>query len=442
MSTGFDMNLSKSWTWRPLKFATTYLNRGTAPDYVDEGRVLAISQASNQATGLDWERARFHDYGGDPRKLKGYLLPNDVLINSTGNGTLGRVGYFTANPRNTPCMADGHVTVARAEPNVADPRYMYYWLSSTPFQNYIYSALVVGSTNQIELNRERLASAPIALPPLEEQRRVAGFLDTVTAHIDLLSANRSAQLTALTELELARISDHLCGVDLSTTRLETGWRWLPSIPAGWTVGPVYAYYDVQLGKMLNPERASGENQRPYLRNANVHWYDINIEDLAVMTFEPHERRRYAVRAGDLLVCEGGAGVAEAAVWDGRTSTCFFQKSLHRVRAAKHVPVEWLMYWLRLAKAAGVFDGDGNLATIPHLTGEQLAEYRIPIPPDGARRVAALRSDVAAIRRTREKIAAADALVAERRQALITAAVTGQLDVTTARGFSTSGGGVA
>ena len=186
--------------------------------------------------------------------------------------------------------------------------------------------------------------------------------------------------------------------------------------------------------MLNAERASGGNQQPYIRNANVHWYEVDTADMATMTFDPGERLRYGVQAGDLLVCEGGAGVAEAAVWDGRIPNCFYQKSLHRVRARSHVPVEWLMYWLRYSKSIGTFEADGNIATIPHLTGEQLAEYRIPIPEDGHRRVAELKAEIATIRETQRKMEAANALLAERRQALITAAVTGQIDVsTTGRG---------
>jgi type I restriction enzyme S subunit len=273
----------------------------------------------------------------------------------------------------------------------------------------------VGATNQIELNRERLAGAPIPLLPLDEQRRIADFLDVETARLDALRESRRAQISVLEELEIARIGEHLSAAE--------------------TTGPVYAYFDVQLGKMLNAERASGERQQPYLRNANVHWYEIDTEDMATMTFESNEQRRYGVQAGDLLICEGGAGVAEAAVWDGRISTCFYQKSLHRVRSRSRVPVEWLMYWLRYAKAIGVFDADGNIATIPHLTGEQLAEYRIQIPEDGHRRVAELSSEIAVIRKTQREMASADGLLAERRQALITAAVTGQIDVTTARGVA-------
>src|SRR5260370_42096038 len=92
-----------------------------------------------------------------------------------------------------------------------------------------------------------------------------------------------------------------------------------------------------------------------------------------------------------------------------------------------------MYWLRYANATGIFEAEGNLTTIPHLTGEQLAEYRIPIPEDGHRRVVEIKSEIAAIRETQRKMAAADALLAERRQALITGAVTGQMDGTTMRG---------
>lgn len=198
MSTGLDISIPKSWSWSPLKFTTTFLNRGSAPDYVDEGPVRAISQAANQLTGLDWTRTRFSAHVGDPRRLRGYLLSGDSLINSTGNGTLGRVGYFAQGPDDIPCVADGHVTVARADRRIVEPRYLHYWLSSTLFYNFIYSALVVGATNQIELNREGLAGAPVALPPLDEQRRIAEFLDGETARIDRLT---NAQLRALDLLE-------------------------------------------------------------------------------------------------------------------------------------------------------------------------------------------------------------------------------------------------
>ncbi|MBM2621058.1 restriction endonuclease subunit S [Actinoplanes sp. LDG1-06] len=271
------------------------------------------------------------------------------------------------------------------------------------------------------------------VPRMEEQRRIADFLEAETCRLTHLTEMRRAQVSLLRQREFAAISETLTGAATAGSRRSTGWRWLPDVPSDWLIGPVHAYFDVMLGKMLNPERASGRHPRPYLRNANVHWYRIGTDDLAEMSFEPSERGRFRIEPGDLLVCEGGAGVAESAVWDGRVAECYYQKSLHRVRARQNVPVEWLMYWLRLAKEVGLFASEGNVATIPHLTGEQLRACRIPIPPDGLRRVAELGLEIAEINRLVGAINSAETLMAERRQALITAAVTGQIDVTTARG---------
>lgn len=292
--------------------------------------------------------------------------------------------------------------------NAVDPRFFKHYFRSSVLISQL-ANITQGIRQGQTIDIEAFANLDLPVPSLDEQRRIADFLDAETARIDSITATRIAQISVLDELEIARIGGHLA-------------------PAGYT-GPVYAYFDVQLGKMLNSERAMGKNQQPYLRHANVHWYEISTEDVATMSFEPGEQRRYGLRPGDLLVNEGGAGgTAEAAVWDGRIATCFYQKSLHRVRARSHVPVEWLMYWLRYAKAYGAFDADNNKATIPHLTGEKLAESRIPIPRDGHRQVTELKLEIAAIREVQRKLVIANDLLAERRQALITAAVTGGIAV--------------
>jgi type I restriction enzyme, S subunit len=283
------------------------------------------------------------------------------------------------------------------------PRYVHHLLRSQPYRDQYKLYTRAETTFDRRVSKVDFHAMPILVPPLDEQRRIADFLDAETARIDALSESRRAQISVLDELELTRIGEYLY--------------------ASKKTGPVYAYFDVQLGKMLNAERASGGNQQPYLRNANVQWYEIDTENMATMTFEPDEHLRYGLQPGDLLVCEGGY-VGRSAVWDGRIEKCFYQKSLHRVRARTNVPVEWLMYWLRYASATGIFEAEGNLTTIAHLTGEQLAEYRIPIPEDGYQRVTELAAGIATIRETQRNMAAANSLLAERRQALITAAVTG------------------
>lgn len=321
--------------------------------------------------------------------------------------------------------------VLRAGPQM-DPRYLCYVVTSTPFLK-LGEAEMYGVAGQKRVPDEFIRDFVVDLPAVDEQRRIADFLDAETGRIDGLLRRRSRQIECLEERELSLLMASFSDPSSHVARRPTPWVWMPSIPGHWSIGPVHAYFSTELGKMLNPERAAGVNRAPYLRNANVHWYSISTKDMAEMSFDPSELRRYAVHAGDLLVCEGGAGVAEAAVWDGRIERCYFQKSLHRIRRIGSVPVEWLMYWLRLAKHVGQFDAEGNLATIPHLTGEQLRSLRFPVPPDADVRVQKLADQIQALTAIQATLDRANLLLAERRQALITAAVKGQLDVTTARG---------
>jgi type I restriction enzyme S subunit len=209
---------------------------------------------------------------------------------------------------------------------------------------------------------------------------------------------------------------------------------LGSVPQEWPVAAVAHHFDVDLGKMLNPERARGEHMRPYLRVANVQWGEIGTGDLLQMDFPPEERRRYGLRAGDLLVCEGGSWPGRAAIWAGSIQEIYYQKALHRLRPRGSSLAGWLYYCLMAAERLNVFAVQGNTSTMTHLTREQLRPQRFPFPDIDVQRstVAELDSAARADDELRRALIRQLALLAERRQALITAAVTGQLDVTTAR----------
>ncbi len=78
-----------------------------------------------------------------------------------------------------------------------------------------------------------------------------------------------------------------------------------------------------LGKMLDAQKNKGRLM-PYLRNPNVRWFDVDTSDLQSMPFENHEHERYGLKAGDIVICEGGEA-GRAAIWDGRLPDLKFQK---------------------------------------------------------------------------------------------------------------------
>ena len=210
---------------------------------------------------------------------------------------------------------------------------------------------------------------------------------------------------------------------------ESGVRWLGEIPATWDIAPVYARYEVALGKMLDAKRVTGESSGKYLRNVDVQWDAVNIHGLPEMDFPPSDRNRYLLRPGDLLVCEGGE-VGRTAIWRGELDECFYQKAIHRVRPGSACDVPRFFYFLMYTMAKrGVFSAGGNPNTIDHLTAVQLRRYRVPIPAASEQHAI-----VAFLDRETAKI---DALVArkerliellqEKRTALITRAVTRGLD---------------
>jgi type I restriction enzyme S subunit len=200
------------------------------------------------------------------------------------------------------------------------------------------------------------------------------------------------------------------------------------LPAGWTRPPVYARYSVQLGKMLDEKRIVGTHLAPYLRNVDVQWSGVNTDDLPLMDFSEEDRKRYALLEGDLLVCEGGE-VGRTAIWNGELDECFFQKAVHRLRATSDQDEpRYFRYFMRMAVDTGLFTVR-TVSTIAHLTAEQLHVVRFPAPPRVQQRAIADYLDretarIDALIAAKERLLG---LLAEKRRALITRAVTRGLD---------------
>lgn len=192
------------------------------------------------------------------------------------------------------------------------------------------------------------------------------------------------------------------------------------------LGKVGYRFEVQLGKMLYESRIERATAKPYLRIANVYWDRFALDDVKVMNFEGHETAFYALRPGDLLVCEG-RGLGRSAVWEGQITPCFFQKSLNRVRSRGLDSTRWVMWCLRVLNRRGAFVGDAP--GVPHVTAEQLRATRIPLPsPEVQHRlVAEIDAEADRARRLSALAARLDERLAEYRDALITAAVHGRLD---------------
>jgi type I restriction enzyme S subunit len=319
----------------------------------------------------------------------------------------------------------------RCDDSLAMPKFMYFALHAEYVQSQIRRTWSAGTQPNISMGD--IEQLLVVAPPLPEQQAIAAFLDRETAKIDALVEKKRRLIELLKEKRAALISHAVTkGLNPDLPMKDSGIEWLGEVPRRWKLPPLYARYRVELGKMLDAKRITGDYLLPYLRNIDVQWDHVNVSDLPEMDIEPDEYERFTLRHGDLLVCEGGE-VGRTAIWRSELATCAFQKAIHRLRPVGRISSDvprYLYYVMRCATESGIFVAAGDPNTIPHLTAEKLRLYRFPFPPGDEQQaiVEYLDEDGQKSGLLISRVETAIDRLLEYRTALISAAVTGKIDV--------------
>jgi type I restriction enzyme S subunit len=178
LDTPFD--IPESWEWVRLIDVCEYIQRGKSPKYSPIKKYPVVAQKCNQWSGFSIEKAQFIE----PDSLSSYgperlLQDNDLMWNSTGLGTLGRMAIYktAANPYEL-AVADSHVTVIRSLKQFVLPEYLYYYFANPSVQSVIEDQ-ADGTTKQKELATATIKAYLTPIPPLDEQRRILTKLSEV-----------------------------------------------------------------------------------------------------------------------------------------------------------------------------------------------------------------------------------------------------------------------
>ena len=288
------------------------------------------------------------------------------------------------------------------------------------------------NSSRLRLYPEQFLRIPVMVPPLDEQVAIVRFLDWANGRLERAIRAKRKVIALLMEQKQVIIQRAVTkGLNHQARLKASSISWLGDIPQHWGVISLRMRYSVELGKMLDAKRITGRNPIPYLRNRDVQWDRVLVEDLPVMDITPAELDRYTVNRGDLLVCEGGQ-VGRCAFWDEALPICGYQKALHRVRALdrdRDCP-RFFFYQLQLAAGLGIFTADGNENTIAHLTNEKLRRHRFVFPPFEEQRDIAdgLDAELEEVKQVMARLDREILLLREYRACLIADVVTGKLDV--------------
>ena len=172
--------IPKGWEWARLIDVCSYIQRGKSPIYSETKQYPVIAQKCNQWSGFSIEKAQFIAPETVPKYSEERILQDkDLLWNSTGLGTLGRMAVYLAdkNPYGW-AVADSHVTVIRPINGMAESYFLYTYFASPTVQSVIEDK-AEGSTKQKELYVDTVKGYLIPVPPYNEQQRIVSKIEEV-----------------------------------------------------------------------------------------------------------------------------------------------------------------------------------------------------------------------------------------------------------------------
>ncbi len=260
-----------------------------------------------------------------------------------------------------------------------EPRYADYWFryisDGRKFNHF-------AKNIRYTLSYEEFSALPLLLPKKVEQHRIADYLDRKCSQIDAIIAWQQEVIEKLKTYKLSVITEAVTkGLNPHAPMKDSGVEWIGEIPEFATVSCTRRLYEIVLGKMLSPTpKGEKESLESYFCAANVHFSDIDYDNLKTMWFSEEERRNYLVSLGDLLVVEGGAGAGGAHIVEKPLENCYIQNSIMIARSKSSVSNKWLYYTLYSLVKREYIDFVCNKATIPHFTKDKLGNTPIVLFP--------------------------------------------------------------
>jgi len=420
------------WHVMPLKRAVHDFYSGGTPD-TDNDQFWSAEETAVQWVAIaDMTRSPVVQYtekrltaAGIASKRLRILAEGTVLFSMYAS--LGKVATL-----GVPACINQAILAFTPSESVLGNAFLRYWLVQIEQHLGLFSS----SNTQANLNAEKVRSLPLFIPSLREQIAIAAFLDRETAKIDALVAEQERLITLLMEKRQAVISHAVTkGLNPNAPMKDSGVEWIGKVPSHWGIERCGRHASVVSGFAFPSAGFSSEPSLPkLLRGVNVGVGTLRWDDVVYwQRSEGDELDPYVLKEGDVVIgmdrplIAQGVRVAEVTRAD---LPCLLLQRVASVRPRGRLQIRYLKLLLGSPMFAAHFSPDTTGVSVPHISPEQIMDFVVPVPtvPEQDLLVRHVENVVAECNALVAEAQRAIDLFLERRTALISAAVTGQIDV--------------
>lgn len=418
-----------------IQAAEVALGRQRAPKYETGDHIVQYLRSANIGDGfLDLSDVKSMDFSPSEQATFS-LRAGDVLV-TEGSGSRDTVGSSAVWHEELPKPICFQNTVLRVRPRLgtSDGRYLAWWTRHAHASGLI--AAVATGANILHLGAENLRRLPIDLPSLVEQQRIADFLDDQVSRIDQVVSLRRSESSGLDDRIESMFEQALSRHGFHFPRsLDPDWAIIPR-PSGWQIFRLSQGLSQLTNGFVGPTRdILVDDGIPYVQSTHIKGGLIDFQRRPFyVTREWHRQRpRIHLREGDVLIVQTG-DIGQVAVVPKE----FGEASCHALQIARVkadvISGDYLGGYLRTAFGKHSLLCRATGALHPHLEGS-IRSVPIVVPPASvqAEVVHEVEGAHATLVSLQGHVHRQIELLGERKRALITSAVTGEFDLTTASG---------
>ena len=382
------------------------------------------------------------DTTASPEKIAEHSVrKGDILLtpSSETSDDIGHAARVAEMPAGV--VYSYHVLRFRPSPLIST-EYLTYAFNSIGTRAYFASACT--GTTRMVLVRDDFKNTFLAVPSLEEQSQIAAFLDRETAKIDALVAEQEKLIALLKEKRRAVISHAVTkGLDPHVPMKDSGIEWLGEVPAHWRVGKSGFHLSILSGFAFPSSGfTDDQNATKLLRGINVGVSRLKWDETVYWRrSEGDGLDVYEMRDGDLVIGLDRPLIAEGirvAKVKESDLPCLLLQRVASLKTHSTLHADYLLYLLSSEMFVAHFSPETTGVSVPHISPEQISTFVIPVPPLEEQHaiVAYVEDEVSKLDILTTEAEQAIELLKERRSALISAAVTGKIDVRGAGGAAT------